>query len=554
MTSESFHFSKDELHDLAAEMVQGTLDQRQLARLETLLASDPAARREYLNYMLTHAELFAAAEEILIEASAPQALGDLIAGNVATETRRPAQAKPSNATLSPLPLPSLAVSLAALLLVTLGIFAWNLRKPVVPLAESSYYDHRQLPMSVIAFFESSASDETIPGASKPPRRDLTQSTLRQSSGESHLAFVGGAAVRLDGPTVFGLESGNTGVLLAGSVSARLPDRSSIFTVQTPHVRVVDKGADFRLQINEAGDAEVEAIAGQVEVQTRVRLPRYYWQFDDQRPLVDLAEGLPLILGAETKQVDGLIGAGALEFNNAPNSFAEVVGGTGAEVGTGGFAATHGVTIEVYCTSRWTGEFKDYDEIFRKEDGDYRILLSFQNDDQNYDVPKVQDGPCLSFGLHLADHGYSELDMPLDGKQGRPTVAELTDGRPHHIAATYDCFSGRKAIYVDGRLRYEHTFPEGTLILSGGPAPARIGNLQRSSQAQGSEPYFGVIDELAFYDFALTSKEVAAHYQRVSQGLDYFGIPVDEFRKSRWILTSVVSEGESKQFRAVTSDS
>ena len=57
---------------------------------------------------------------------------------------------------------------------------------------------------------------------------------------------------------------------------------------------------------------------------------------------------------------------------------------------------------------------DYDEIYRKEDGNCRVLLSFQNDGMTNAVhsePAVAAGPCLSFGLHLAGRDYKELDMP-----------------------------------------------------------------------------------------------------------------------------------------------
>ncbi len=82
------------------------------------------------------------------------------------------------------------------------------------------------------------------------------------------------------------------------------------------------------------------------------------------------------------------------------------GGTGEKIGMGRMACSSGITIEAMFVSRWTGGFKDYDEIFRKEDGNCRVLLSFQNDDDlnDYDLPKVVSGPCLSFELNLEQHG------------------------------------------------------------------------------------------------------------------------------------------------------
>lgn len=133
-------------------------------------------------------------------------------------------------------------------------------------------------------------------------------------------------------------------------------------------------------------------------------------------------------------------------------------------------------------------------FLRKEDGDRRILLALQNDRDvnNFAAPKVPPQPVLSFGLNLGGE-YSELDMPLDGRDGRPSLAELTDGQTHHVAATYDSASGRKAIYFDGTLRFSRQLPQGTQIVSGGPCPLTIG-----SMFGGWETFSGTIDEVAIY--------------------------------------------------------
>ena len=49
-----------------------------------------------------------------------------------------------------------------------------------------------------------------------------------------------------------------------------------------------------------------------------------------------------------------------------------------------------------------------------------------------------------------------------------------------------------------------------MIISGGSAPAIIGNLisGQGESLVGREPFNGVIDEVAFYDFALDAKTVS----------------------------------------------
>src|SRR5205823_9082630 len=128
-----------------------------------------------------------------------------------------------------------------------------------------------------------------------------------------------------------------------------------------------------------------------------------------------------------------------------------------------------------------------------------------------------DGPVLSFGLTVAGV-YSELDMPLDGQSGRPAVADLENGQPHHVAASYDSNSGLKAIYVDGVLRFSTTLAGA--INDNNIANAILGN----SETNGSTPFVGTLDEMTFWSRALSGTEVATHSSRVLSGRDYFSSP------------------------------
>jgi hypothetical protein len=316
--------------------------------------------------------------------------------------------------------------------------------------------------------------------------------------------------------------------------------------------VVDLGTEFRVSQLDADRVAVTVLDGDVEVQSRVRLPVCYWPFDDlendKRVTTDAVQSLPAAFGDALQRCDGIVGPGALRFDNSMGSFARVQGGTGKKVGLGTLSAADGITVETLIISHWTAAFRDYDEIYRKEDGNCRVLLCFQNDGDRHTrhaEPAVALGPCLSFGLHLAGRDYKELDMPLDGRDGRPTVAELTDGRPHHVVATYDSFTGRKAIFIDGALRFEHVYPAGTLIVSGGPEPAFIGS------HSGHENYRGVIDELALYDFALTAEEIAEHHGRARRGETYFGPRPARPHSPRWQAITRITEGQTRIFNSRT---
>jgi len=143
-----------------------------------------------------------------------------------------------------------------------------------------------------------------------------------------------------------------------------------------------------------------------------------------------------------------------------------------------FSATKRISF-----SAWTqvNRFDRYNEIFRKEDGDRRVLFSFQ-----------EDGKVLALGLNV--HGYVECDAPIDPKW-------LLDGGWHHCAATYDGQTMR--VYLDGKQIGSLQRP-GT-ITAGGSAPGCI------ASTNGHECFQGSLDDLRVYSDALTADEVARLY-------------------------------------------
>jgi hypothetical protein len=248
----------------------------------------------------------------------------------------------------------------------------------------------------------------------------------------------------------------------------------------------------------------------------------YWSFDEPSgAALDPFSGNNGTLGARTSRVAGLTGSGAVSFDNTQDSFVNVGAGSS-------FTVTAGVTIEALIVPEWSGAAADLDLVFRKEDGPRRLLLGFQNDgnqDGNSEPPLAPGytGPVLAFGIN-AGGVYRELDMPLDGQAGRPTLAALRDGSPHHVAATYDRASGLKALYVDGVLAFSHRLAAGSAVSSGGASSAYIGNMT----GRGG-PFTGVIDEVAFWDRGITASEVSSHFRAFEAGLGYFEETASEVR-------------------------
>lgn len=124
-------------------------------------------------------------------------------------------------------------------------------------------------------------------------------------------------------------------------------------------------------------------------------------------------------------------------------------------------------------------FQQYNEIFRKEDGDRRVLFSFQ-----------EQGRYLSLGLNIG--GYVECDTPIKPEQ-------LRDGQWHHCAATFDGNTMR--VYLDGKEIGMLKRPGA--ISAGGAAPGCIGSVS------GGECFQGTMDDLRIYREALPPDVIAA---------------------------------------------
>lgn len=496
----SFPYRADDFDSLVADLLHGTASAVAASQLEAILAADAIKRSLYLDRAMLHAQL----------AATPLALG--LAGRV----HPPMQLPPINLTAAEQPRlwsagNLLRGGLAALATAAILMLTIPGRDAAVGTAVGNY-DIRQLPSQTVGTLMQSA-DAGMP---------LFRTTLSAAGQSSRLRTVAGADVELDAPSVFGLMSGEAGALFEGGVRARVTAPEQSYTVEAANLRVVDLGTEFRVDRIDDDRIAVTVLDGEVEVQSRLRLPLVHWSFDDlddmQRTATDAIQSLAAGAGPAVKPIEGLVG-GAASFDNSGGAFLRVEGGMGEKVGTGLLSFSTGISIEAVIVPRWSGMPFDYDEIWRKEDGNSRVLLSFQNDGVRnavYSVPAVASGSCLSFGLQVTAPGatgprYAELDMPLDGVDGRPTLAELTDGRPHHVVATFDSFTGVKAIFIDGSLRFSYTYPAGSLIVSGGPEPAFIGS------SRGAENFTGSIDELSLYDFALTAEEVAEHHRRLLAG-------------------------------------
>ncbi|GEM_PF-6716874 len=167
-----------------------------------------------------------------------------------------------------------------------------------------------------------------------------------------------------------------------------------------------------------------------------------------------------------------------------------------------------ITISAWVNPS-SGSLNVLREIYRKEDGTDRHLLSFQNPANC--AGGGGTGGCISFGISTGGT-YAELDVNI-------AAVDWENGW-HHVVATYD--GAVKAIYRDGVLI-------GSVAASGaigttGTASALIG-----SSSGASEFFNGNLDEVAVYNKAKTATEVQNDYlYRYGSYLNYTFATLDDF--------------------------
>lgn len=509
----------ERLLELAAAQCDGALTTAEHAELERVLSDDTAAQRTYLRYLSLHAEL-TCSDQVLRATGMREAARRIEQLAIESEPAEPREAVAHAAHRLTIP--------RAGRWWPIGLAAALVMMPLlIPLLlVGSNWDRiaqRQTLATVRATGDGLrwATGETVAAAEA-----LRAGTYHLRGGEATLDVGEAVQVSLTGPSVVRLAGTDALSLMQGNLRASVGAGGEGFEVETPTVRLVDRGTEFDVTVEPTGRTAVRVIEGLVDAYAQRRGPRVYISFDQpEGEIADVVTGGETTLMGDAVRVPGLVGSGAADVNNADYSAVYLGNGGGWESGTGAFAATTGVTVEALIVPRWSGKLTtreanmDYATIFRKDDQDSRILLSFQNDDgaERRTVPPVERGPTLAWGLMLDGDDYSEMEMPLDGRDGRPTLDDLRDGQPHHVVATFDSATGEKAIYIDGVKCFSHHFEPGMRIISGGGAPATVGNVY----AARAHAFDGIIDEFAYYDYALTAEEVAAHYANVQRGQRYF---------------------------------
>lgn len=531
------------IRDIADAICEEQVTPEQIKELEQLLKGNPEAKRFYIDYISIHTYLSSAvqnnmefvyrriqtAEEFIVRPS-----GEITAESVdlnQSDTIDPSHEHPKSDKLisdnssSSEPSADLAKkttrtawrfakfsSLILVLCLIVAILTW------FAVNKDSNKSHAEIMDGHLTIVDL--------GHINMPYLDVGEYEVKQ---DTHIKLVDGVVIQLVKHSIFKLLNNNKVELKRGQISV-INAADSNLIVHGPSFSLHANGSDFSLDLR-SGKPIVSTGEKTLLLPNSWR-PMHYWSFDHQTDRAIDSAGLAHgIVSFRATRTQGLIGRGAYSFD----ARIDVGSGGGTVPATGSFAVTDGVTIEALVRPEFSASVGDNDEIFRKDraDQDLRMLLSFQQDKQHktYLMPDgdYKNKESLSFGLYLLGQGYQELKLPLDGLEGRPTLAELKDGNTHHIVATYNVKTGLKAIYVDGVQHAAYQYPAGSKMLSGGPGTANIGNSPNylatspKSDSYSNEAFSGVIDEVTFYNFALPEFMVQQHNQNINQGTNYFGL-------------------------------
>jgi hypothetical protein len=102
---------------------------------------------------------------------------------------------------------------------------------------------------------------------------LNRGPVRLAGGRIEIRFDRGARMIVEGPANFEVRSSNSVFLSSGMIVAKVPPQAIGFSVETPTATVVDLGTEFGVEVGKSGATEVQVLAGKVELQLAISVPK-----------------------------------------------------------------------------------------------------------------------------------------------------------------------------------------------------------------------------------------------------------------------------------------
>jgi FecR protein len=271
--------SQQELGRLIDAICDRSIDDEDAARLNALLACDPAARASYLEQMWMDAELFASfmhSGEGDPEGSAIEATSAYRAEDFPAVASRAAQTRLANSqTQGALWSSSRWLTIAAALLIVclgsgwLALLGARGQGPLAALLDGGqatrFGSDEAQRGEVIASISGSRDcrwGEDQLGIGYGSLLHVGQQ-LDLKEGLVEVTFKNGARIVLEGPATFLVPGDDRATLLAGRMSAAVPRTASGFTVGTHRLAINDAGTQFGLVAYANGGSEVHVFEGPV---------------------------------------------------------------------------------------------------------------------------------------------------------------------------------------------------------------------------------------------------------------------------------------------------
>jgi len=230
----------DEMMELLDAHRDGGMSAEQQARLKELLASDPAARRIFVQDQLL---------EVAFD----------LERSGAFEVQSDIRLAPMRRTM---PTKEWRWAVAAMVIFSVGIglggLLGRLRQAVGDGSREAMDDGMALlTQSVDAIWR---------GNCQPRTGDiLAAGKLELESGLVQIDFYSGARLILDGKGVLEIVSPNQAVCHSGRLRAIVPPQARGFSVLSPKFRLVDLGTEFGMEVVNDGSTKVQVFEGEVEL-------------------------------------------------------------------------------------------------------------------------------------------------------------------------------------------------------------------------------------------------------------------------------------------------
>lgn len=225
--------SSDDFDALLNRYLDGTATGKDVASLDEMLRTNPAARRDFAEAMNL--------DSALAEAAADWAAEKESLGQAAPEPPR----KASRAIAFPRMARWLALAAGFAFLIG-GVWHWRVTRPV---------------------FATVASDVGALGLRLGDGTSLRREAVELKAGTVELITTRGARVVIEAPAAFQFESAQRLRVTHGRVAAHVPPAAKGFTVVTPTGSAVDLGTDFGVDVPRQGAAEIHVFTGEVIAQS-----------------------------------------------------------------------------------------------------------------------------------------------------------------------------------------------------------------------------------------------------------------------------------------------